>query len=77
VQSTLNPDAALTELMDGNKRFTTGGLTAHEHDLAILKQNTIGKQEPFAAVLLKRLRKRMPGSRRRCWANLLQWSKDW
>jgi carbonic anhydrase len=50
-QSTLSPDAALTELMDGNKRFTTGGLTAHEHDLAILKQNTTEKQEPFAAVL--------------------------
>ena len=50
-QSTLSPDAALTELMDGNKRFTTARLTAHEHDLAILKQNTIEKQEPFAAVL--------------------------
>ena len=50
-QSTLSPDAALTELMDGNKRFTTGRLTAHEHDLTILKQNTIEKQEPFAAVL--------------------------
>src|SRR5579862_9163636 len=50
-QSTLSPDAALTELMDGNKRFTTGSLTAHEHDLAILKQNTTEKQEPFAAVL--------------------------
>jgi carbonic anhydrase len=37
--------------MDGNKRFTTGRMTAHEHDLAILKQNTIEKQEPFAAVL--------------------------
>src|SRR6201988_5456395 len=50
-QSTLSPDAALTELMDGNKRFTTGALTVHEHDLAILKQNTIEKQEPFASVL--------------------------
>jgi carbonic anhydrase len=50
-QSSFTPDAALTELMDGNKRFTTGRLTAHEHDLAILKQNTIEKQEPFAAVL--------------------------
>jgi carbonic anhydrase len=50
-QTTLSPDAALTELMDGNKRFTTGRLTAHEHDLAILKQNTIEKQEPFAAAL--------------------------
>jgi carbonic anhydrase len=37
--------------MDGNKRFTTGRMTAHEHDLAILKQHTIDKQEPFAAVL--------------------------
>jgi hypothetical protein len=71
VQSTLSPDAALTELMDGNKRFTTGGLTAHEHDLAIRKQDTIEKQEPFAAVLLKRLRRRMPGSRQRCRPSLL------
>jgi carbonic anhydrase len=50
-QSTLTPDAALQELMDGNKRFTSRSLTACEHDLAILKQNTIEKQEPFAAVL--------------------------
>jgi len=50
-QSTLTPDAALQELMNGNKRFTTQRLTACEHDLAILKQNTIEKQEPFAAVL--------------------------
>lgn len=50
-QSALTPDAALQELMDGNRRFTTGRLTAHEQDLAILKQNTIEKQEPFAALL--------------------------
>jgi carbonic anhydrase len=50
-QSPLSPDAALTELMDGNKRFATGRMTGHEHDLAILRQNTIDKQEPFAAVL--------------------------
>lgn len=50
-QSKLSPDAALQELMDGNRRFTSGRLTAHEQDLAILKQNTIEKQEPFAAVL--------------------------
>jgi carbonic anhydrase len=50
-QSALSPDAALTELMDGNKRFTTGRLTAHEQDLVILKQNTVEKQEPFAGVL--------------------------
>jgi len=49
-QSTLSPDAALKELMDGNKRFTSARLTACEHGLAILKRNTIEKQERFAAV---------------------------
>src|SRR6266851_7669166 len=50
-QSTLTPDAALRELMDGNRRFMDGRPTAHEQDLAILKLNTIEKQEPFAALL--------------------------
>lgn len=50
-QSTLSPDEALAELMAGNKRFQAEKLTSFEHDLAILKQNTIEKQEPFAAVL--------------------------
>jgi carbonic anhydrase len=50
-QSDLTPDAALQELIEGNRRFTTGRLTAHDQDLAILKQNTIEKQEPFAAIL--------------------------
>jgi carbonic anhydrase len=50
-QSTLSPDQALTELMDGNKRFVSGRLTSQEHDLSILKEKTIDKQEPFAAVL--------------------------
>jgi carbonic anhydrase len=50
-QSTLSPDAALQELMAGNQRFVSGHSTAHEQDLAILKQNTVEKQEPFAAVL--------------------------
>jgi carbonic anhydrase len=50
-QSKLNPDAALQELIEGNRRFTSGRLTAHEQDLTILKQNTIEKQEPFAALL--------------------------
>ena len=50
-QSTLSPDAALAELMEGNKRFVAGHLTAHDQDLAILKQHTVEKQEPFAAVL--------------------------
>jgi carbonic anhydrase len=50
-QSPLTPDAALNELMEGNKRYTSGKLTSFEHDLAILKQDTEEKQEPFAAVL--------------------------
>jgi carbonic anhydrase len=50
-QSKLSPDAALQELMDGNRSFTSGRLTAPEQDLAMLKQNTIEKQEPFAALL--------------------------
>jgi carbonic anhydrase len=50
-QSVPTPDAALAALTDGNKRFMTGRLTHHEQDLAILKQHTEEKQEPFAAVL--------------------------
>src|SRR5271169_4176984 len=50
-QSKLSPDAALQELMEGNRRFASGRLTAFEQDLAILKQNTVEKQQPFAAVL--------------------------
>jgi carbonic anhydrase len=50
-QNPPSPDAALQELTAGNQRFTSGRLTAHEHDLAILKQHTAEKQEPFATVL--------------------------
>jgi len=50
-QSNLSSSAALDELMAGNKRFTSGKMTGHEQDLAILKQHTEEKQEPFAAVL--------------------------
>jgi carbonic anhydrase len=50
-QSKLSPDAALQALMEGNRRFTTNGATAHEQDLATLKRNNVEKQEPFAAVL--------------------------
>ena len=35
--------------MAGNRRFTSGSLTAPGRNLAILKQNTAEKQEPFAA----------------------------
>lgn len=50
-QSSMTPDAALKEMMDGNGRFVSGRTTAHQHDLAILKQHLEEKQEPYAAVL--------------------------
>jgi carbonic anhydrase len=37
--------------MTGNERFTNHQLTSVEHDLRMLKENTVEKQEPFAAVL--------------------------
>jgi len=50
-QSQLTPDAALAELMAGNKRYTSGKLKLFSADLTALRQHTEGKQEPFAAVL--------------------------
>jgi carbonic anhydrase len=50
-QSTLTPSAALQDLMAGNQRFVDQKLTSLDDDLLILKQNTVAKQEPFAAVL--------------------------
>jgi len=50
-QTNLTPDAALKELLAGNGRFAANQLTSIEHDLAILKEHTADKQEPFAAVL--------------------------
>jgi len=50
-QSNLTPDAALEELMAGNQRFATNQLTSVAHDLVVLKEHTVNKQEPFAAVL--------------------------
>ena len=37
--------------MAGNQRFAANQLTSVEHDLAILKEHTVDKQEPFAGVL--------------------------
>jgi carbonic anhydrase len=50
-QTPLTPDAALRELMAGNERFYKNQLISLEQDLKILKENTVEKQEPFAAVL--------------------------
>ena len=50
-QTALSPEAALRELMEGNQRYVTGSMTAHEHDLALLHAKSAEKQQPFAAVL--------------------------
>src|SRR5262249_8557466 len=50
-QTNLSPDAALQELIAGNQRFVANQLTSVEHDLTMLKEHTVDKQEPFAAVL--------------------------
>src|SRR5690242_11265302 len=45
------PDGALEELMAGNQRFAANQLTSMQQDLEILRERTVDKQEPFAAVL--------------------------
>ncbi len=45
------PDAALKTLMDGNQRFAQNNLTSFAHDLKLLRDHNVDKQEPFAAVL--------------------------
>jgi len=47
----LSPEAALKKLLEGNQRAATGKLTSVERDLAILREHTVNKQEPFAALL--------------------------
>src|SRR5271170_2764500 len=50
-QSNLTPDEALKALLDGNERSASGRLTSVDEDLKILRDHTVDKQEPFAAVL--------------------------
>lgn len=50
-QTNLSPDEALHELLTGNQRFAADRLTSITHDLNIMKERTVNKQEPFAAVL--------------------------
>ena len=45
------PQAALSELLDGNKRFSSNHPTSQKQDLASLRLQTVDKQQPFAAVL--------------------------
>ena len=50
-QVTLSPDAALARLKDGNQRYVTKQMRSFDEDLALIRENTVAKQEPFAAVL--------------------------
>lgn len=50
-QTALSPDDALKRLMDGNRRYMAKQLSSFTEDLDILRQNTVAKQEPFAAML--------------------------
>jgi carbonic anhydrase len=50
-QSPLTPDEALKALLDGNERFASGRLSSFDKDLKILRDRTVDKQEPYAAVL--------------------------
>lgn len=50
-QTKLTADTALEELLAGNQRFAVNRLTSIEHDPTVLRERTVDKQEPFAAVL--------------------------
>jgi carbonic anhydrase len=50
IEKKLSPKDALEQLLAGNRRFISGRTSAHRRDLAMLQQ-TLEKQEPFAAVL--------------------------
>jgi len=50
-QSPLTPDQALKELLDGNQRYVDNRFTSFDEDKQILRDHTVEKQEPFAAVL--------------------------
>src|SRR5208282_3443294 len=50
-QSNLTPDEALKALLDGNQRYVDNRFKSFDEDLKILRDHTVDKQEPFAAVL--------------------------
>jgi len=50
-QSNLTPDEALKALLDGNQRYVDNRSKSFDEDLKILRDHTVDKQEPFAAVL--------------------------
>lgn len=50
-QTGMSGEVAMHELMAGNERYIAGKITSFPEDLKILKEKTVLKQEPFAAVL--------------------------
>lgn len=50
-KSPMGVHEAIQELTAGNERFVAGKLTSFELDLKILREKTVEKQEPFAAIL--------------------------
>jgi carbonic anhydrase len=50
-QAKMTGEAAMRELLAGNERYMAGKITSFPEDLKILKEKTVLKQEPFAAVL--------------------------
>lgn len=50
-QSNLTPDEALKELLDGNQRYIAGRFMSFDEDKQILRDRTVEKQQPFAALL--------------------------
>jgi carbonic anhydrase len=50
-QTMMTGESALRELTAGNERYIAGKVTSFPEDLKILKEKTVTKQEPFAAVL--------------------------
>lgn len=51
IRPSFSADGALEELLAGNRRFAANQLTSLQEDLAILREHTVDKQEPFAGVL--------------------------
>lgn len=47
----VNPDEALTNLMNGNARFASGRMTSFEQDLRTIREHSAQQQAPFAGVL--------------------------
>jgi len=50
-QSNFTPDQALKELLDGNERYIAGRFMSFDEDKQILRDRTVEKQQPFAALL--------------------------